>query len=331
MVVESAEQRAIFCAMPGLTTLTPDALNQSGADAHVMVADGGAGAAARCSLWWTTTPSLPGHQLGVIGHYAAAGASAAAPLLDFACALLAGQGCTLAVGPMNGSTHRRYRLLTERGAEPLFFLEPDNPDPWPDHFTENGFGVLARYCSAMQPNLDWNDPRSPSVERRLAARGIHIHAVDPANVEDDLRRIYSVVTTSFRDSFLFTPIAEAELLKQYRPLVPLVEPELVLLAEHEERPVGFLFVIPDWLQAQRGQQIDTLILKTVAVLPEYAGRGLVGVLIARGLQAARRLGYTRVIHALMRERSASLRLSGRYGGEVIRRYALFARQLERQP
>lgn len=333
MVVESAEQRAIFCAMPGLTTLTLDALDQSGADAHVMVADVGA-AAARCSLWWTATPSLPDHRLGLIGHYAAAEAAVAAQALAFACEQLAAQGCTLAVGPMDGSTHRRYRLLTERGAEPLFFLEPDNPDAWPAYFTENGFGALAHYCSALQPNLDWEDPRAPSgdpLERRLAARGLRIRAVDPDHIEDDLRRIYRVVAAGFRDSFLYTPIAEAELLEQYRPLVPLVEPELVLLAEHDERPVGFLFVIPDWLQAERGQRIDTLILKTVAVLPEYAGRGLVGLLIARGLEAARKLGYTRVIHALMHERNASLRLSGRYGGVVIRRYTLFARPLGRRP
>ena len=36
-----------------------------------------------------------------------------------------------AVGPLDGSTWRRYRLVTERGVEPPFFMEPDNPDDWP--------------------------------------------------------------------------------------------------------------------------------------------------------------------------------------------------------
>jgi predicted N-acetyltransferase YhbS len=330
IAVENAEQRAIFCAGHSLPRLDPEALDQSGADAHVMVEIRDT-AAARCSLWWTATPSVPGQNLGLIGHYAAADAEAAARLLAYACARLAAQGCTLVVGPMDGSTHRRYRLLTERGVEPLFLLEPDNPDTWSAHFTENGFSALAHYSSALQPNLNWDDPRVPDVERRLAARGVRIRALALDHIEDELRRIYRVVTEAFRAGYLYTPIAEEDFLEQYRPLVPVITPELVLLAEHDDRPVGFLFVIPDWLQAQRGQPIDTLILKTVAVLPSFAGHGLVGLLIARGLEAARELGYSRVIHALMLERNASVRLSDRYGGRVIRRYTLFARSLRNQP
>jgi predicted N-acetyltransferase YhbS len=329
--VESAAERARFCSLPGPAPLTPETLDQSGADAHLLIANGDAAPAARCSLWWSAPPSYPGHRLGLIGHYAAADPGAAARLLECACATLAARGCTLAVGPMDGSTNRRYRLLTERGAEPVFFLEPDNPDSWPAHFTENGFGALARYCSTLQSNLDWDDPRVPVLERRLAARGVTIRALAPDHIDDDLRRIYGVVDASFRDSFLYTPIPEAEFLEQYRRLVPLVKPELVLLAEVDTRLIGFLFVIPDWLQAERGQPIDTLILKTLAVLPEYAGSGVVGLLIARGLEVARQLGYKRVIHALMHERNASLRLSARYGGQVIRRYTLYARPLGSQP
>ena len=46
------------------------------------------------------------------------------------------------------------------------------------------------------------------------------------------------------------------------------------------------------------------------------------------MEAARALGYTRVIHALMHEDNRSLRLSEQYGTAVMRRYTLFARPLE---
>jgi GNAT superfamily N-acetyltransferase len=329
MRVESDEMAERFCALSGLTPISSDMLHQHGADAHWLLAESD-DTVARCSLWWSASPTYLDHRLGLIGHYAAANSAAAAALLRRACDELTAHGCTLAVGPMDGSTHQRYRLLTERGAEPSFFLEPDNPDEWPAHFTDNGFGVLARYCSALQSDLGARDPRLPAVERRLAGQGVRVRALDAARGEDELRRIYRVVAASFHDSFLYTPLAESDFLSQYRPILPCVVPELVLIAEYAEEPIGFLFVIPDWLQARRGQPVDTLILKTLAVLPDFAGRGLVGLLIARGLETARRLGYRRVIHALMHERNASLRLSGRFDGKIIRRYALFARPIGRQ-
>ncbi|MDJ1169798.1 hypothetical protein PMG71_10200, partial [Roseofilum sp. BLCC_M154] len=54
-----------------------------------------------------------------------------------------------------------------------------------------------------------------------------------------------------------------------------INPEFVLLAEQRKKIVGFLFALPDFCLKQRKLPIDTLILKTVAVLPQrdYAGLG----------------------------------------------------------
>lgn len=113
---------------------------------------------------------------------------------------------------------------------------------------------------------------------------------------------------------------------QYRCLLPLVRPELILLAEREGKAVGFLFAAPDLLQAQRGAPIDTLILKTVAVLPGRAYAGL-GILLAERCHAkARDLGYRRVVHALMHDANRSRNVSAHYA-TPIRGYTLFSRQL----
>src|ERR1700722_2883617 len=62
--------------------------------------------AASCSLWWQQTPIYPGQRLGLIGHYFAQVPEAGPVLLRLACRELAAQGCTLAVGPMDGNTWR---------------------------------------------------------------------------------------------------------------------------------------------------------------------------------------------------------------------------------
>lgn len=324
--VETAEQRERFCALAGPDPLTPDTLARGHADAHWMLADDAA-IVARCSLWWGATPAYEEQRLGLIGHYAATNAASAAALLRLACDELAARGCTLAVGPMDGSTHQRYRLMTERGAEPPFVLEPDNPDEWPAHFTGSGFETLADYYSALITHLDHRDPRLPAIAARVAAEGICIRALDENRFEDEVRAIYGIAVTSFRDNVLYSPIAEADFVEQYRQILTFVRPELVLIAERESRPVGFLFAIPDWLQARRRQPIDTIVVKTIAVLPEYAGLGLGTLLGARCQEVANRLGYTRAILALMHERNRSRSIGSHYEPRMIRRYTLFARAL----
>lgn len=329
LAVESAGARARFCSLAGLSALTPEMIERSHADAH-WILDEGDGTYARCSLWWTHAPAVPGQKIGIIGHYAACDADAARQLLRFACDELARRGCTLAVGPMDGSTNRRYRLLSERGTEPLFFLEPDNPDDWPEHFTGSGFEPLANYYSALQEGIERTDPRVPALAEQFAGEEVAIRSLDSAHFDEEVRRIHRVVAASFQNNMLASPIDEEDFLEQNRPLKPYVRPELVLLAEREGEPVGFVFALPDWLQARRGEEIDTLIVKTLAVHPAYSGRGLATLLAGRLRETAHDLGYTRAIHALMHERNVSRYISETNRGRIIRRYTLYARRLEAQ-
>lgn len=319
-------EMARFCDAPDGTPLDPATLAATGADEHWLLVDA-AGAVARCSLWWTTAPAYQQHRVGLIGHYAADDALADA-LLRHACERLRQAGCTVAIGPMDGSTYNYYRLVTEPGTEPPFFLEPTNPMSWPAQFTENGFAPLANYYSAVQDHLEATDPRIPDIERQMEAAGVRVRPLDPGAFERDLRSVYPVVAAGFAESLLASPIDEEAFVAQYRPLESLLVPEMVQIAETDERAVGFLLVVPDWNQARRGELIDTGIAKTTAVLPDYQRQGLSILLAARAIAAGRALGYTRAIHALIREDNVSRRLSDVYHGRVIRRYTLFAKELE---
>ena len=299
-------------------------------DCHVvMLNDSGTGLA-RCSLWWTSVPSVDGQAIGIIGHYAAAGADAARALLTQASARLEEAGCTRAVGPMDGNTWRAYRLVTEKGTEPPFFLEPWTPDGWLEQWTAAGFEPIAEYTSALNEDLSVEDPRVGGAAARLDKAGVVIRCLNGSDPERDLHRIFALSLESFRGNFLYAPISEAEFLEQNRRLLPVIRPELVLLAERHARTgdalLGFLFAVPDVLQARRGVVVDTVIIKTVAVSPTSAAAGLGSVLVARAHRAARELGFRRAIHALMHQRNVSRNISRRYAS-TIRRYALLGRSL----
>jgi len=315
-----------FCSMAGAPVLNVQDILQKPDSCWIAVDESGK-MQARCSLWWTHAPNLEGHRAGLIGHYAATSNESARVLLQKACEILARQGCTIAIGPMDGSTWQSYRLVTERNGVPRFFLEPDNPETWPAHFCKSGFTALATYSSALNDDLSLSDPRADKARKRLESAGIKIRKLRTEDFTGELSRIYSVAEISFRKNFLYSPISEAAFLSHYEPVKSFIRPELCLIAECDNRPVGFIFALPDILQAARGKAIDTIIIKTVAVLPERAGAGLGAVLVDRCQQIARNLGYRRAIHALMHDANNSLNISGRYA-RVIRRYSLFARELK---
>jgi GNAT superfamily N-acetyltransferase len=281
---------------------------------------------ARCSCWWADTAMQEGRRVGVIGHYAAADREAGVALLSEACRALAARGSALAIGPMDGNTWRRYRFIVERGAEPAFFLEPDHPPDWPEHWTGAGFEPLATYTSAVNDNLQREDPRTAAARTRLEEAGITIRAFDTARAEVELRRIFAVSLAAFSRNFFYTPISEGEFLAQNHALLPYVQAELVQLAEREDAIVGFMFALPDMLQARRGEPVETLIMKTLAVHPSVGGIGLGSVLMDVVQRAARERGFRRAIHALIHETNVSRKISDRYA-HTIRRYALFSRRL----
>ena len=284
------------------------------------------GQSAEAGLWWTEVPSLPGEKLGVIGQFSASGPDATRGLLDRAAKELAAQGCTLAVGPMDGNTWRRYRFVTEPGDEPAFFLEPTNPPEWPQWWQLAGYATLATYTSTVADDLQRQDPRVAAVAERLRAAGVVIRPLSLVQFRDELTRIYDVSIASFQENYLYTPLPADAFLGQYLPLQSRVVPELVLIAEMGSRPVGYVFAVPDLAQAARGQRVDTFIVKTLAVRPGRACAGLGAWLLAEVHQAARTLGYQRAIHALMHESNRSRNLSAHYA-RTIRRYALFSKSL----
>ena len=305
--------------------MTPDDRHAHTPDLSILATERGS-LVARCSCWWTDTAALDGQRVGVIGHYAAADPASGAAVLSRACDTLAAAGCALAVGPMDGNTWRRYRFVTERGTEPAFFLEPDNPDEWPSHWTGAGFSTLASYSSALNDDLAFEDPRTSAALARLTESGVAIRTFDPSRADAELRRMFALSTVAFGSNFLYTPLSETEFLAQNRAVLPFVRPELVLLAEKDGSLAGFMFALPDARQAQRGGTVDTVVLKTIAVDPAVWGMGLGGALMDLVQRSARTMGFRRAIHALMHDANASRRISGRYG-RTIRRYALFARRL----
>ena len=308
------------------TGFNPGLLSTEAADQHFAAIDSSQGLRARCSVWWRDTVPLDGERIGTIGHYAAVDPLAGRAVIRRALARLRSRGCSMAIGPMNGNTWRSYRFVIERGTAKPFFLEPTNPDSWPDDFAECGFDPLSWYVSELNPDIATRQPELGSLQQKMKRLGVQITPISTGDPDGEMEGIYDVVCESFKDSFLYTPLDRESYRSIYVPMLKKVDPRLMLVAKQEAQVVGFIFAPPDYLQQATSNNIDTIVIKTVAILPRKRYSGLGRLLIVDLLQSAVELGYTKAISALMQTDKQSQRISSACAGPM-RRYALFARSL----
>jgi GNAT superfamily N-acetyltransferase len=281
----------------------------------------------RCSLWWRNTPFDPLHRIGLIGEFEARDQADATRLLGKATAALGAAGCTLALGPMDGDSWHSYRATTWSDGEPAFVMEPALEDKRAAFFARAGFSVHSCYLSAA---LAIDDVRVAFWHRMLAGLArwrYRIRNIDLENYDAELDRIHRFCCRSFRGNHLYSPIDAQSFHALYAPLKPMIQPEFVYIAEQAGEMIGLLFAIPDLNQSLRGEAVDTLVWKTLAIAPEMRGRGIGFLLMYQSYQAARAAGYRRIIHALMHQDNRSFYCSLRNRVRVIREYALFAREI----
>ncbi|MCQ8179756.1 hypothetical protein NP603_01425 [Methylomonas sp. SURF-1] len=328
LTLNHPQQLADFPTTGVLSDFQPSHLILNKPDQILLALDENQVPLARCSLWWTNLPSYGSERLGYIGHYAASSRAVSDLLLRSACRGLAAQGCTLAIGPIDGNTWHHYRFVTEPGNRPPFFLEPFNPAIWPQFWLDAGFSALAGYTSAISTELGKSARDLNHAAQRFTRLGIKVRQLQMTRYERELSAIYRISVSAFANNFLYTPLAENEFLDLYAPIKAYIRPEMVLLAEDEQGPLAFLFTVPDILQRRRGEIIDTAVIKTVAAIPSSKTQGLGAFLVAQAMPIYHDLGYRCAIHALMHEHNASRNVSRHQANvQTIRRYSLFAKHL----
>ncbi|RYZ15287.1 MAG: hypothetical protein EON61_00050 [Alphaproteobacteria bacterium] len=259
-------------------------------------------------------PSLDGAKTAALGAFACEAPEAGARLIREAMAQLKVEGFGAVLGPMDGSTWAKHRLVVESDGRPPFLMEPENPAHFAEAFEQSGLKVVSRYVSAVRP-------ADVAVSASVAPAGIRLRDFNPGKAEEELTRIHALSLEAFAANSFYQPISLEAFLGSYRPVLKAVDPELVLMAEDDAGELkAFLFAIPNLVE---GRKPTSVILKTYASRVKGGGSMLANAFHER----ASKRGYSDVIHALMHESNLSATHSGNTGGHVFRRYALWGGQL----
>ena len=89
------------------------------------------------------------------------------------------------------------------------------------------------------------------VERLRKKQAITIRSIDLRRFTEEIRVLHAIYHRAWAQNWGFVPMTEAEVELLARTLRLVADPRLCLIAELENRPVGFALALPDYNQALR--------------------------------------------------------------------------------
>lgn len=271
----------------------------------------------------------------------------AGALLDAAGSWLRDRGLDVMRGPASFSTNEEAGLLVEGFDRPPAVMMPYNPPYYRDLLVEEGFReakTLVAYWQSGSRPPDYLVRAEKIVRRRYP--DLSVRALRMDEFQEEVQRIRDVYNAAWQDNWGFVPMTEAEFRHLARDLKPVVEPDLVLIAEDGEgRPVGFALALPDLNQALRHangrllpfgllkilwhrRKISSLRVLTLGLVEEYRGKGIDALMYLEIFRRAGELGlHSGEFSWILGDNEAMRRPLERIGAEIYKRYRLYDRPL----
>ncbi len=176
----------------------------------------------------------------------------AAALLGAAESWLSARGAREALGPMNFSLNHECGLLVEGFDTPPFLLMGHNPP---------GYARLIEGCGYRKTKdlYAWRyvPGRIPPTMVRLAERtrrttDLSVRRLDRSRFDQDTRAVLRLFNDAWSRNWGFTPMLEEEFDQAVRDLRRIVDPDMVLIAEKEGRPIAMAVSLPNLNEALAG-------------------------------------------------------------------------------
>ena len=241
------------------------------------------------------------------------------------------EGIETIIGPLNGTTWNTYRYVTEKGNGRPFLLEPWNEDYSVSLFEKLDFKHLAGYISTVMEGMNSNGRKNLNKKIEKLKKfdyyeDIRVESAENKDLLTVLNKVYDLTVEAFKNNFLYSELEREIFLKMYLSYEDKIIKKFFKMLYLKDELIGYVFGIPDYTELGYKGKIDTIILKTIAVSPEYNGKGMGYILINSLIEEAEKEGYENVIYALMHESNVSKNI-GLLLGNMLRKYTLFIKEL----
>ena len=219
----------------------------------------------------------------------------ASTMLKVAMITLKKDGMRTMRGPMNFSTNHECGFLVEGFDSPPMIMMTYN-QPYMPRLAEK-FG-LKKAMDLLAYRLEGKDGVPERIEKiveKLQERAsVAIRNLNMRDFDRELKRVREIYNAAWEHNWGFVPLHETEFEYTAKNLKQIIDPDLVYIAEHNGRPVGFSLALPDvnraliylkgslfpfgivrllWHTKIRNK-VDSARLVTFGVIPEYQKRGI---------------------------------------------------------
>jgi len=218
-------------------------------------------------------------------------------------------GVTAIRGPASPSVNDEYGLLIEGFDKPPVVLMPYNPPYYARLLEGAGFQKVKDLYAYLLSQKTVYSEKLERVSHLVKQReSITFRSLNMKDFANEVKRIKDVYNTAWQYNWGAVPMTDEEFDYLAKDLKPVVEPELVILAEYKNRVIGFALSLPDLNIALKHnkngyllpglfclmkykKQINRARIIVLGVLPEYQKSGAAAVLFYETAKRAQKLGY----------------------------------------
>jgi GNAT superfamily N-acetyltransferase len=160
---------------------------------------------------------------------------------------LRARGVKVIRGPFNFSTNEECGFLVQGFDRPPAFMMPYTKRYYPDLMTRMGYSKardLLAYEYEYQGSIPGHLVRFS--ERIRKRKKVVVRPINMQRFAEDVETIFRIYNDAWSQNWGFVPVTEEEFRVTAKDLKPIVDPSIVLIAEKEGRPVGFIVTLPDY-------------------------------------------------------------------------------------
>jgi GNAT superfamily N-acetyltransferase len=267
-------------------------------------------------------------------------------LWDHACQWAKAHGMSEICGPQSFAGNDDPGFLVEGFQCPPCIMMGHNPPCYAEYAERYGFVMIQEQVAYRYDfsQINFDVANAPEVVQRIAARALLRHGSQALRIPKmkdwsmEIERLHPVYNKALAVLPEFSPIELAEFRSQAEALRPILDANLVLIAEVDGKAAGFALGLPnimealihanglrypwDYLRFTRGlRSIRSASFKILAIDPEYWCHGLEVLMFIEMARAMIKDGYQWADASLTNSHNPQTnKLAKRMGARVYRRY-----------
>ena len=174
---------------------------------------------------------------------------AAKELLNSAEAWVKEKGMTSFRGPTNFSTNDTCGFLTEGFDLSPAIMMTYNPKYYLNFIKESGLNkVKSFYAYYLHHNTPMPERFINFAKKTLQDKSLRFRNINMKDFKNEVEIIQQIYNDAWENNWGFVPMEKAEFTHMAKDLKPVVDPDIIFIAEVDGEPAGFSLALPDYNQ-----------------------------------------------------------------------------------